>query len=189
MKRESVKTIVVLAGLAAGCASDEALQSTLDDRGATWTRIEDIVTLARPAPRFSAAARDYLYIAPIETDSRGRSRHYLWVGLGTTVDRTWHDVRATPASSLMLVVDGEPIALTLADWEDDARPELYDTPAPVYEVRRASVSLDQVERVARASSVEVHVVTDGGAVAPYELWDGAWSDWRVFAGTPLQTRE
>ena len=41
------------------------------------------------APRFSHAARDYLYLAPVEANEAGKRKHYLWVGLGTTVDRRW----------------------------------------------------------------------------------------------------
>src|SRR4029079_14637894 len=50
----------------AGGASRAPLHSQLDAIGRTWVSMEAPVALARPAPRFSHAARDYLYLAPVE---------------------------------------------------------------------------------------------------------------------------
>jgi hypothetical protein len=47
-------------------------------------------------------------------------------------------------------------------------------------VQRARVTLDQLERIATAESIEVQIVADDGAMAGYELWDGTWADWEAF---------
>ncbi len=70
-----------------GCASEPPVQSALDDKGVTWSSTPALITLARSAPRFSAAARDYLYVAPMEENDSGKRRHYLWLGSASTVDR------------------------------------------------------------------------------------------------------
>ncbi len=101
----------------AGCASDDTLRSGLDDRGRSWVSLESAVTLARPAPRFSNAARDYLYVAPVQSSTSGTRRHYLWVGLGTTVDRGWPWAAPSDAAMLLLTVDGFPVTLPLAEWD------------------------------------------------------------------------
>jgi hypothetical protein len=82
--------------------------------------------------------------------------------------------------TLVLVLDGRPMALPLSPWEADIDALPRSTPAPVYQVQRASVSLDQLERFANAQSIEMQLVAADGATASYVLWDGAWSDWRAF---------
>jgi hypothetical protein len=166
--------------LLAGCASHDALRSNLDERGRTWTSLDAAVTLARAAPRFSNAARDYLYVAPVESNNGGTRRHYLWVGLATTVDRAWPWAAPADAVTLLLTLDGTPLALPLTEWETAEGAALYKPAAPVYRVRRASVSLDVLERIAAAREVDAQVVASDGSTARYELWDGRWSDWSAF---------
>jgi hypothetical protein len=172
--------IAAFAAFIAGCAADAPLKSTLDERGRTWVSSDAIVTLARAVPRLSNAARDYLYLAPIEINTAGVHRHYLWVGLGSTVDRKWQSTTPATATSVVLAADGLNIALPLAAWDATIAPPLYSTTAPVYQVQRAAISLDQLERLARAASVEVQVVAADGSTATYELWKGAWADWEPF---------
>jgi hypothetical protein len=164
----------------AACAGQPPLHSQLDEAGRTWLSADAPVSLSRPAPRFSRAARDYLYLAPVETNNGGTRRHYLWVGLGTTVDRRWPWAAAPEAQKLLLVLDGTPLFLPLEPWDAQAGAGLYRPPAPTYAVRRASVSLDELTRIAAASSVEAQVVMRDGAVDAYELWSGNWSDWSAF---------
>jgi hypothetical protein len=171
--------LALVAG-ACGCANEGPLHSTLDDQGQTWVTADLVVTFARATPRFSAAARDYAYIAPVERNEMGTRRHYLWLGLATTVDREWNWAAPTAAVTLVLVLDGQPIALPLAPWEAELETLPQETPAPVYEMQRASVSLDQLERFANAQSIEMQLVAADGATSSYALWDGAWSDWRAF---------
>ena len=82
--------------------------------------------------------------------------------------------------TLVLIMDGQPLALPLSSWDALSAAPPYDTPAPVYQVRRARITLDQLERFANAESIEVELLADGGVTLSYELRDGAWSDWRAF---------
>ena len=164
----------------AACAGHSPLHSQLDETGRTWVAADAPVALSRAAPRFSRAARDYLYLAPVEANTGGTRRHYLWVGLGTTVDRRWPWAAPPEAQTLLLVLDGTPLTLPLEPWDAQLAARLYRPPAPTYAVRRASVSLDELARIAAAASVEAQVVVRDGAVDTYELWSGSWSDWSAF---------
>ena len=172
--------VAALAVFVAGCATDAPLKSTLDEKGRTWLSTDALVTLARATPTLSNAARDYLYLAPVEINTNGVRRHYLWVGLGSTVDRRWQSSTPATATSLVLAPDGLNVALPLAAWDAELPLSLHSTPAPVYQVQRAPISLDQLDRLARATSVNVIVVTADGSTAAYELWDGAWAAWEPF---------
>jgi hypothetical protein len=172
--------IAAFAALIGGCAADAPLKSTLDDKGRTWVSPDALVTLARAVPRMSNAARDYLYLAPVDINTKGVHRHYLWVGLGSTVDRKWQSSTPATATSVVLAPDGLNIALPLSAWDAAFAPSLFSTPAPVYQVQRTPISLEQLERLARAASVEVQVLAADGSTATYELWDGAWADWEPF---------
>ena len=164
----------------AGCASRAPLRSQLDEIGRTWVSMEAPVALARPAPRFSHAARDYLYLAPVEANEAGKRKHFLWVGLGTTVDRRWPWAAPPDAQMLLLVLDGTPLTLPLEPWDAKREEALYRPPAPIYAARRASVSVDELTRIAAAASVEAQVVARDGTAMTYELWSGSWSDWSAF---------
>jgi len=172
----------------AGCASRGPLRSQLDETGRTWVTLQAPVALARPAPRFSHAARDYLYLAPVEANDAGKRKHYLWVGLGTTVDRRWPWAAPPDAQTLLLVLDGTPLTLPLEPWDAQRGEGLYRPKAPTYAVRRASVSLDELTRIAAAVSVEAQVVAPDGAAMTYELWSGSWSDWSAFVSGTVGER-
>jgi len=172
-------TLMTFVAAIAGCAGDAELRSTLDDRGLTWITSDLIVTFARSAPRFSAAARDYAYLAPVERNDMGTRRHFLWLGLGSTIDRPWNWGESSSPVTLVLVLDGEPVALPLAPWEGSEDMSRHAS-TPVYQTQRARISLDQLEHFANAESIEIELIAENGAAARYELWDGTSSDWHTF---------
>jgi hypothetical protein len=172
------RNLLLLIALLAGCASEAPLETALDPQGRTEARATSLLTLARPTPRFSEAARDSLYLAPVEVNEMGARRHYLWLGLATTVDRAWLWAENTEAATLVLVLDGMPVALPLSAW--DAAAPGFTTPAPTYKTLRTQVTLDELERLTTAESVEVQIVTADGAREDFALWRGEWTDWLPF---------
>jgi hypothetical protein len=162
----------------AGCAAEAPLTSAIDAKGRTESRTTALVTLARAAPRFSETARDYLYLSPFALNEMGTRRYYLWVGLATTVDRDWLWAEQGTPTALVLHFDGMPVALPLEPWE--GLPENLATPAPVHDVRRAQVTLDQLERLATAAAIGVELVGADGARTRFDSWRGRWADWLPF---------
>lgn len=178
--RGKIVSLLLLSSTLAACARDEPLRSTLDGAGRTWVGPDVMLTFARAAPRFSAAARDYLYLAPVETNDQGAKRQFLWVGMGSTVDRAGRSAAPSEAATLILSIDGVPVALSLVPWDDHRPAPQMSAPAPLYQVRCASVTRDQLERLATARSVEVEIVTAANAVEGYSPWQGSWSAWLAF---------
>ncbi|MFW2405545.1 MAG: hypothetical protein ACN4GT_12320 [Gammaproteobacteria bacterium] len=168
--------------LTACATTSDPLESNLDKRsGLTVANLQQVIVLAHPVPGRTTAARDYAYLGPIEINRMGQREHYLWVGMASTLDRKFFsDGRPTP-TTLQLLLDGSPMTLPLTAWDDDMTTAPYTVSAPVQAQLRARVSLDQLEHIAKADSVEVRFVARPTASDRYELWGGDWSELATFA--------
>lgn len=172
---------VWLAFAGAACTTAEPLvDSRLDSSGLTVVTLGDPIVLARPAPRLAATARDYAYLGPVEINNMGRRDHYLWLGLATTVDRTPEHAEPPEADAIALLVDGQPMMLPLTRWRTTLDRAPYETALPLYATLAARASLDQIQRVASARSVEVHLLSGSGVAARYRMWQGTWPSWSLF---------
>ena len=168
-------TIAVLA--LSACSTHTPAISRLDSSGLTVVTLRNPIVLARPVRQIAVAARDYAYVGPVELNRMGMRDYYLWVGLATTVDRALADVTPASADALALIVDGEPMTLSLAQWNTSLDEPPYRPPLPLYASLAARASLDQIQRIASARSIEVHLISDTGRTARYQRWTGAWPSW------------
>ncbi|MBT8079897.1 MAG: hypothetical protein KJO31_15065 [Gammaproteobacteria bacterium] len=166
--------------LLAGCVSVPEAESRLDSSGLTIVALADAIVLARPVRTLAAAARDYAYVGPVEINRMGRREYLLWIGLASTVDREMLGVQLPDATGLVLIVDGEPMALSLAAWNTRLDHPPYDATAPIYAVVAATTSLDQIARIAAADSVELHLIAEDNVTAHYRPWQGTWASWSAF---------
>lgn len=160
------------------CASTQTLQPRFDEMtGVTWTTLSEPVALAHATPQLSTAARDYLYVGPIEMNERGTREEFLWVGLASTVPGLFNDDLASIPQSLILEVDGLAFELPVSRWDD---PLPYETPATVTHSVAARVSLDQIGLIAGAETVSIELQHDDGSSVAYTHWNGEWIDWVEF---------
>ena len=162
------------------CATPQSAASRLDSRGITVVTLADAIVLSRPDRRLAANASDYAYVGPVRVNRMGHYENLLWIGLASTIDRPFQDAPADIAAKLALIVDGQPIVLPLVEWETDLDRVPYRAEAPLYATFAAPTSLDQIQRIATASSVEAHFVSGAGELASYRTWQGAWSSWLLF---------
>ncbi len=174
-------TLILITSVVAACASQDPVNSRLDSSGLTVVALDEVIVLARSAPQLSTAARDYVYLGPVEINRMGELNHFVWVGMASTVDRTLAGQPLPKAASLALLVDGMPMELPLTSWETELDTPPYQSKVPVSESFAARASLDQINRIAMATSVEVHIITETGASARYEKWQGEWPDWSAFS--------
>ena len=186
MSISRIKTCgVALAGwLLFGCAANEPVNSWFDEQSAlTFVALNEPVVVARAVTRVSVAGRDYAYLGPLEMNQMGRRNRYLWLGMASTVDRALVGQQRPKAAQLFLTVDGLPMVFELTPWEsaDSALP--YPVTSPVYQSYVTRASLDQIDRVAAAQDVSVRLVMEDGFAAGYQLWDGQWLNWSLFAAT------
>lgn len=173
-------TIAITAMLLSACATTPSSVSRLDAGGRTVVALSDTILLAHAVPALAAGARDYAYIGPVEINRMGNRRHYFWLGLASTIDRTRGGLEPAVPVALVLLVDGTPMRFPLGEWPADLDPPPYPTTIPVYATLAAPASLDQIRRIARASNVEAEIQDDSGAEARYLTFNGDWTDWSAF---------
>lgn len=150
--------------------------------GVTATRATVPLVLYREQSGLAAHARDFVYLGPIEVNRMGDYRYYLWLGIWSTVQDRDVSAQRDGFESIVLFVDGEPLALELAGWT----PAAAGLSEPVYPKPVASaadayyaVTLDQVRLIARATDIRLQGIGFGNA--SYEPWDQQASAMRSLA--------
>ena len=180
--------IVILAALTGCAGSNTTVNTRLDTSGLTVVTLDDVVVLSRATPHLTKSARDYAYLGPVEINRMGKLQHYLWLGMATTVDRSLARQPDTQATTLALILDGTPMSLPLNNWDTELLDEPpYKTGVPVYASLGAPVSLDQVSRIASATSIEIYVIDEDGTSAGFQQWgEVEWPQWTAFSGRHTQ---
>ncbi|MDH3643625.1 MAG: hypothetical protein OES38_16095 [Gammaproteobacteria bacterium] len=174
--------IVLLTGCAAG-GNNQTLAPRVDETtGETIVTLREAVVLSRPVPYLSTAARDFLYLGPVEVDRTGAQEFYLWVGVGSTVDREFAADEAlfTPAE-ITIYTDGTQQSFVLEAWHPDADVSPYAVEVPLQQSLRARVTIDELENIARAQALEAAVSNAAGESARYSFWRGKMPSWSVIA--------
>jgi hypothetical protein len=169
--------LALLAALAlSGCGGSTGAIERLDERsGITLLRGSAPLVFARTEPRYSRSARDYVYVAPVETNRQGVREYYLWVGVATTLDRGFLAPAIAVPRVLYVEVAGAPMELPLRAWSELVPTRLgepiYATPVPVLEQLAARVSLQQLELIEAEHPGAVRVAADGSTTRRYARWD------------------
>ena len=170
--------------LVACSVQTRAVQERLDEASGITVRAGgEPMVFARTETRYSRSGRDYLYFGPVETNRQGAREYYLWVGVGTTLDRGYLAPRSEEPDKVFIDVAGEPMELALRPWRErvpglrDTR--VYGTPVRLGAELAARVTLDQLQKLASEPLDSVRVVgRDGGTRAYYRWHEG--SDWPAF---------
>jgi len=174
-----------------GCSSNiDLVTNKLDPRtSVTITHTHSPLIFYRDVSGRAAHARDYVYLAPIGVNRSGMYRHYLWLGIWSTM----HDIRSGQSrdafESIVVFADGEPLPLEVSGWT----PEAIGASEPVYLKPVASaadayyeVTIDQLRLI--AESIDVRLQSGGSRIETYEPWDHqepAKSGLREFLDTSL----
>lgn len=173
--------IVLLTGCAAG--TNQTLAPRVDETtGETIVTLREAVVLSRPVPYLSTTARDFLYLGPVEVDRTGAQEFYLWVGVGSTVDRELATDEAlfTP-EEITIFTDSTKQGFELETWHPNADVSPYAVEVPLHQSLRARVTLDELENIARAQSLEAVVSNAAGESARYSFWRGKMPSWSMIA--------
>jgi hypothetical protein len=174
--------------LAACAAPGSSIIERLDPAtGTTIVRSGQAAVFARGEPGYSRSARDYLYIGPVETDRQGVREYYLWVGIGTTLDRGFIVPGTGRPRNLFLRVRGEWMQLPLESLSvlraGSSAGRLYRTAVKAREELAARVTLNQLELMEDDALQSVRVADASGRTSLYLRWRDApaWPDFVAYA--------
>jgi hypothetical protein len=185
-----VFALAIVSTCLAGGKSKGARELLDEKSGVTVLTANDPMVFARTESQYSRSERDYLYLGPVETNRRGTRDYYLWVGLGTTIDRGYFAPLGHAPTTLYLQVQGAPMELKLEAWLERepalGRLRLYRTPVKLRAELAARVTLDQLKLIAGESPKSVRVVTGDADGKLYFLWKNvaAWPEFLATASTP-----
>jgi hypothetical protein len=163
--------------VAAACSRSTALEQLDERAGMTIVRAAEPLVFARTDPRYSRSARDYLYIAPIETNRQGVKEYYLWVGVASTIDRSFVAATAETPTVFYVTVGGEPMEFPLRPFAEVVRrttvSPVYATAVPLQIELGARVTLQQLELLDAAGLDAIGVAADDTPLRTYTRWERA----------------
>lgn len=154
----------------------------LDRRtGVTVRTASEPMVFAKTEGQYSRSARDYVYLGPVETNRQGTRDYYLWVGVGSTLDRGFLAPESEVPVTLLVTIDDELMEFKLRPWSDRA-PDLstvplYSTAVDTRDQLAARVTLHQLALLSSAALESVQLGDDEGNTRPYRRWQGkqGWS--------------
>lgn len=161
--------------LAAGCGSSGGVRERADAAtGLTWVAASEPGVYALTDPRYSRAARDYVYIGPVETNAQGMRQYYLWVGVGSTLDRGLLPSTGQNASRITMLIDGEPIVLDLMPWAQlmggATSIEPYDPPVRPLVEYGSRVTRDLLTRINTHAPAALRLADRAGESRQFFAW-------------------
>ena len=170
---------VIIFGLVFGCASSPILGEKLDPlTSATLTFSSTPMVLYRDNPAHAAHARNYVSLGPLQVNRSGHYQYFVWLGIWNTNHTVSVEDGRDGFDSIVLFVDGEPLALKLTGWT----PEAIGASEPVYLPPVASaldayyqVTADQIRLIANSNDIQLR--TTGFSPRAFELWDDQASAW------------
>jgi hypothetical protein len=169
--------VLLAATVLAACSRGPALEQLDERAGMTIMRAAEPMVFARTDPRHSRSARDYLYLAPIETNRQGVKEYYLWVGSASTIDRSFVAATADTPTALYVTVGGEPMEFALRPLAEVVRrtadSPVYATAVPLQVELGARVTLQQLELLDAAGLESVAVAATDTPPRTYTRWERA----------------
>lgn len=175
--------IVLMLFVLVGCAtSPERPREILDPQtSATITYSSATMLLYRDVPAHAAYAKNLVSLGPLQVNQSGHYRYFLWLGIWNTNFKASETSGRDGFDSIVLFVDGEPLALEIAGWT----PSTIGASAPVYPQPVASalsayyeVTVDQIRFIAEAKDLSLR--TSGFTSHSFELWDEQLAAKRAF---------
>ena len=175
--------LFAMALLLCGCASQEEqhIVSDFDDTtGVSLARPKAPVRLLAPRPGLSAVGKDYLFAGPVSVSTSGNPQNYLWVALGSTIDRPHPGAPLPTFKTIVIAVDGSLMTFDLIPWSSASRSDPYELPVAVHASYAAKITNSQIRQLAQSQHLAAYV-TDHNSRSPlYELSEGELADWMTF---------
>jgi hypothetical protein len=160
--------------LMAGCGTSAPIVSEhLDPQtGATVTHGSTPLILYRDDSARAAYARDFVYIGPLSVNRMGEYRHFLWLGIWSSMDKQDVSAERDGFESIVIFADGEPLRLELEGWTLSSigvSEPVYNKPTATAADAYYPVTMDQIRLIASARDIRLR--TGAPRSDSYEPWD------------------
>jgi hypothetical protein len=172
--------------LLTACQTAQTVEQLDRASGVTWQAIKEPAAYARTDARYSRAARDYVFVGPVEINTRGFREYFLWVGTGTTLDRGFVAPEIGFPERLIVEIAGEPIVLDLSVWSDlmpaSSQIEPYDPSVKPTYAFGARVTRDFLARLSTAHPETILLESEAMPTITFFAWK-PMTDWSGFSGS------
>ncbi len=151
---------VVIAALAGGCANNPASPFTQyvdETSGESLTSTIEPTRFVTERPALSRVGKDYLYAAPVRVSAYDAPRTYLWLAIGSSIDRRITGAALPDVSTIVLLIDGMPMTFDLESWSEITSSEPFSLDVEHYTSYGARVTGSQLRRIAAAGSLQAYV--------------------------------
>jgi hypothetical protein len=168
---------VTAAYLAACGGSKPLIQNGLDPRtGATVTHTSEPVIFFRDRSAYAAQARDYVYVGPVEVNTMGQRKYFLWLGAWSSIKNSGRAAVREDFEIVVVFADGEPLDLQVAGWNPATigiSESVYVKPVALAIDAYYGVTIDQIRMIAEARNLEIR--TGPSASDRYQAWESSES--------------
>ena len=123
-------------------------------------------------------------LGPVQVNRGGRFEYFLWLGIWNTNQTASVADRRDGFDSIILFINGEPLALDLSGWTPGAigaSEPVYPQPVPSSLEAYYRVTADQIRLITDADDIQLR--TTGFSPRTFESWDDqatAREDFRQF---------
>jgi len=111
-------------------------------------------------------------LGPVQVNRGGRFEYFLWLGIWNTNQTASVADRRDGFDSIILFINGEPLALDLNGWTPSAigaSESVYPQPVPSSLEAYYRVTADQIRLIANADDIQLR--TTGVRPRTFESWD------------------
>ncbi len=157
-----------------GCSSVPQVSDTEID---TEYRLlaDRAIAYSSAVPALSIAARDYIYLMPVEQFEAGRWSPSLWVGVASTLDRGFQRLQLSQPQQLVFNIDGKVVRLPLMPWELGSEPPI-PTKVNVAHNLRSVIDYELLQALATAKSVVLTLGRSSQNQQLFSHWRGRWQE-------------
>lgn len=182
MRRSSTKGLMILVWLACGAACSNQPQSQFkqhvdDDTGESYSHAIEPLRLVADQPALSRVGKDYLFVAPVSVSGAHTPNSYLWLAIGSSVDRRITGVPLPDVNAIVLVIDGMPMTFDLVPWSEIAASEPFEIGVEHYTSFSSRVTQSQLRRIVAATEISAYVTNGEDRSPAYYLVDGVYTAW------------
>lgn len=181
---ERFATVVIAAAVLQSCSATPQVGERFSESTATtWRVAGNAMVFERTEARYSRSARDYVYLGPVELNTRGTYEYFLWVGIGSTLDRGYLAPETTEPEIISLFIDGEPLELILTPWSKRvpglAAETPYKPPVTLQSHLAARVTRNQIALIDSHGIDHLLLHAPGGEEREFAQW-GDVAGWQAF---------